>query len=659
MPALTFIFAIVAVVAIGWVVRLLARPSDRGRGWRVALLLVVACIALALGGYNALIVQRKSTAKQAVEHGRELMQQGKPDEAEREFRRAERLDPKSKAPKEELGKVAEARREAQQRAAQGTGTAAPSGGGSGGGPPGTPASSGSHPQRRESQVRITRYAIDVTLHPEKHSLTADARFGVRAKRGKLRAFEIAFSPACDIKAITVDAKPAQAKREGEWVTVTPADPLSSRRDAEVFARYDGFGKERILPGGDVIDAEGSYLRPESRWCPAIGYLEFRSPVTERITVPNGQFAVGPGRLKSQRTDGDATTYEWECPQNAMGVALAAGPWERLEGKAGNVPISVLLWRKHAGRAEHVLAIAKRSLELYERLYGQYPYDKLAIVEIPFFPGGYSPTSIVMLGEVLFEKGGYVRKLFDAVVAHEIAHQWWGNLVVPQGPGAGWLAEAFAEYSSIMYIEHTAGEKAFRRALWDAKQQYHFLNQNPPEEAIIDTDPFDQQGSYMGVVYSKGAYVLHMLRFVIGDDAFYATLKGFLSRHEYGIGTIEEFKAEAEKRSGQKLGWFFDQWLNRTGTIELVYDWSTHSVGNGEWETIITLDQQSKLPYVMPIELQVVTPSGNVLDKGKLTAAHDEFRFVTRDEPRDIDIDPHDNLLLAVPRRKAPVAGQPS
>jgi len=663
MPALTFVFAIVAIVAIGYVIRLLSRPTGdrRGRGWQVGLLLLVVCVALGLGAYNAVVVQRKQEAKQAVERGKELMQRGKTDEAEQEFKRAQELDPKNKAPKEELEKVAKAREEAKRRADQGTGTVAPSGGGGGGGgAAGGAATPAGHPQRRESQVRITGYAIDVTLDPKKHALTAEARFSIRAKRAKVREFDLALSPECTIQKLTVAGKPADRKREGEWITVSPKGPVDSRRDSEVTIRYKGFGKERLLPAGDVLSTEGSYLRPESRWCPAIGYLEFRSPVTVRITVPKGQFALGPGVLKSEKPAADGgTTYEWECKQNAMGVAIAAGPWQKLEGKAGDVPITVLLWKKDAARAEHVLAVAKRSVELFERLYGKFPYDKLAIAEIPFFPGGYSPTSMVLLGEILFQKNSRITKLFDAVIAHEIAHQWWGNLVMPQGPGAGWLAEGFAEYSSIVYVEHTLGEKAFRRALWDAKQQYHFLNQNPPEEAIIDTDPFNQQGSYMGVVYSKGAYVLHMLRQVIGDEAFYATLKGFLDDRRYGLGTIAQFEAEAEKRSKQKLDWFFDEWLERTGTIVLVYDWRTQSLGSGEWETVITLDQQSDPPYRMPIDLQVVTPSGKTLDTGKLTGAHNEFRFVTRDEPRDIDIDPRDNLLLAIPKRKAPATTQPS
>jgi len=651
MPALTFVYAIVVIGCVAAVIRILSQPRDEqsGRGWLVGLLLALACVALVLGARNALIVHQKAQAQKHLERGREMVQKGQVKEAEAELEEAVRIDPKNEEAEKELERLRKAREDAEARAAQGTGEVSP-----GGGPGGAAASAAAaqgHPQRRESQVNITRYALDVELFPKEHKLTGEARFSVRAKKGRLRSFEIALSPQCEIKTITVGGKPAKTERQDEWIEVTPRDRVTTKQDTEIVISYAGFGKDRILPAGDVLSPEGSYLRPESRWCPAVGFLEFRAPVRVSITVPKGQLALGPGVLKSERkTESGGTTFEWECRQNAMGVCIAAGPWERLDGKAGDLPIIVLLWKQHADYAEKLLSEAKQVLAHFTSIYGDFPYDKLAIAEIPFFPGGYSPTSMVLFGELMFDEK---EELIQKVLAHEIAHQWWGNLVLPQGPGAGWLAEGFAEYSSILYVGHANGEEAFRRALWDAKQQYHVLMQNPPEEPIIETDPFNQQGSYIGVVYSKGAYVLHMLKYVIGEEPFFATLKGFLEAHPHGIGTIAEFREEAEKHSGQKLEWFFEQWLERTGTIQLTYDWSTTSLDDGRYETTITLDQQTEKPYRMPIDLRLVTSKGKPMNTEDLTDPHSEFRFVTSAEPRDIDIDPHDNLLLAVPKRTTP------
>ncbi len=651
MAALPFLYAIVALACLVGAVRLLSRPvSSRRGGWLVALLLVGSVAALVLGAREAITVQRAASAVRETRRGRELLQQGKTKEAEDRFRRAARLDPRNKEAQKELEGIEKTRRAAQQRASQGSGRV--SGGGSGaGGATASPSPRG-HPQRRESQVTITDYSLDVSLSPAEHSLKGNATFAVRAKRGKLRSFEIALSPLCRIEALTVGGQTAATKRSDEWTEVTPASRIGDRHDVTVNVRYVGFGKQRMLPAGDVLDSGGSYLRPESRWCPAIGYLEFRSPVHVRITVPEGESALGPGVLKSQtKAPSGGTTFDWDCRRNAMGVCIAAGPWVRLDGRAGNVPVSVLLWKKHAAQGPKILAEAQQVVRYLSTLYDPFPYDKLAIAEIPFFPGGYSPTSMVLLGEIMFDHP----ELMQKVIAHEIAHQWWGNLVLPRGPGAGWLAEGFAEYSSLLYVGHANGEQAFRRALWEEKQEYHVLMQNPPEEPIIETDPFNQQGGYTGVVYQKGAYVLHMLRYVVGDAAFFETLRGFLDDHRYGAATITDFRREAERHSGRKLDVFFRQWLERSGTIELTYDWSTTALDSGRYDTRIVLTQRNDPPYQTPIDLQLVTTQGRSLGTRDLSAAQNEYHFLSSAEPRDVDIDPHDNLLLAVPKRAPPAA----
>src|SRR5947209_19618377 len=128
---------------------------------------------------------------------------------------------------------------------------------------------------------------------------------------------------------------------------------------------------------------------------------------------------------------------------------------------------------------------------------------MAGVEIPYFPGGYGPTSFVMLTEASFR----AKEVPVDFLAHEIAHQWWGNSVFPQGPGAGWLSEAFAEYAADCYLERAGGAKALQRAVRGAAAKYLDAVQRLPEEPIQETDPYDQRGAYEAVIYEKGSLVL--------------------------------------------------------------------------------------------------------------------------------------------------------
>ena len=674
MTVITLVMVAVALACIFLAVRQMSAPADTpGRGVKIVLLLVATVVALVFGGANTIKLHRKSQAKKYLEHGRELVQQGEMGPAEAEFRRADELDPDNEEIDKELADVEEAQRIAKERQGQGQGQVSDAGGGGGSGAPAPPQGSPSsppirrnHPQRVESQITIVDYELDADLDLDRASIKGRARLLIRSKEKKLKRFQISLSPKCTIDTITVDGQPAEAKRTDDWIEVTPKDNVTAEKDHKLLVVYEGFGDETLLraegsdegqrrptgmlPGGDILSREGSYLRPESRWYPAIGFLEFRSPVTVRLTVPDGQVAVGPGR------EGDVTdapsggkTYEWVSNRIVGGIAVATGQWKRLDGEEAGVPVMVLLWEKHADQAQKVMADTKAAMRYQTELFGKFPYEKYLVAEVPVFPGGYSPASLTFIGESVFED----QKLVDRILPHEVAHQWWGNLMLPQGAGAGWLAEGFAEYAHILYLGHANGDEAFSRAIWDAKQQYHLLQANPPEEPIAETDPFDQQGSYIGVVYSKGACVLHMLRHVMGEEAFFATLEEFVQQHKFGVAIISEFRDLAEEHHGQPLDWFFDQWLDRTGMIELSYNWETAQADDGSWETTVTLDQLTEEPYRMPIDFQLVTQTGKPVGTEELSQKHHVFVFITNRPPRDVNIDPDDKLLMAVPKIYTP------
>ena len=666
MPVLTIVFAGGAIVGVVLLIRVIAKPPEeaRGRGWKMSLLLVFTVACLVFGARNAVIVYREGQSKKALEHGRELVQRGAITDAEAEFKRATELDPDNKEAADELAKLEEQRKRAEQRAAQGSGSVSSSGGGGGGGGPaggggqgGTPAPPKirtAHPQRVESQIVINDYDLVVDLDLTGQSLEAEATLKIRSKKKKLKTFQVALSPECKVQDLTVNGQPATHTRTGDWLEVKPKGRVVDDADLTLVVKYTGFGGgsgQSMLPGGDIISEKGSYLRPESRWYPAIGFLEFRSPVAVRITVPKGQYALGQGKLVSKKElAGGKTAFEYSSSKKTAGICIATGKWKRFEAEEGNLPVSVLLWEQHAKQGEAMLKATRRAVRHFSELFGEFPYEKLTIAEVPVFPGGYSPASLALLGEPVFDKEG----AYEEILAHEVAHQWWGNLMLPQGEGAGWLAEGFAEYGHIMHWAHIDGDQALRDMLWDAKQQYYLLMSNPPEEPILETDPFDQQGSYIGVIYSKGAYILHMLRSVMGDDAFFAALRDFLQEHRYDVATIDDLKKEAAKQHGADLEWFFEQWIERTGTMLVAYDWSAEELSDGTYETTVVVEQQTDQPYRMPIDIQLVTATDRPLTTEWLSDTRHEFKLITKLRPRDIDLDPRDNLLMAVPKRLIPM-----
>jgi len=339
----------------------------------------------------------------------------------------------------------------------------------------------------------------------------------------------------------------------------------------------------------------------------------------------------------------ATTV-WETLQPAAMIPLAVGRYVVKTQKADGIELSVYLFPRHAARADAYLREARAIVNFYASRFGPYPYEKLAIAEIPVFPGGYGSTSLLMLTEASFD----APKLPISFLAHEIAHQWWGNSVFPQGPGCGWLSEAFAEYSSFLYMERKGGRAALKACLRDAARGYWSAISGGYEEPIAATDPYDQIGAYRGVIYDKGAYVLHSLRYVLGDETFFTLLREFASRYAHSKADIDAFTRLCEEKSGRSLKSFFDAWLNRSGALRLTYRYETRPAGQGEMEISLVLKQEGTV-YSGPLEILLTTSQGHLRHRVELGGPEQTFILKAPGPPSSLDFDPEDWWLKYTPR----------
>jgi aminopeptidase N len=286
------------------------------------------------------------------------------------------------------------------------------------------------------------------------------------------------------------------------------------------------------------------------------------------------------------------------------------------------------------RADAFLRETTRILRFYVSRFGSYPFEKLAIAEIPYFPGGYGTTSFVMLTEASFR----AKQVPVEFLAHEIAHQWWGNAVFPQGLGAGWLSEAFAEYAAFLYLESVGGPKALRRAVRRAAAEYHDAVRRRSAEPIRETDPYDQRGAYQALIYQKGALVLHALRYTVGDAKFFRILRQFADRHRYGTASIEEFQRAVESVHGEPMGWFFDQWLGRTGSPRLTYRYTTTATA-----ALVEVTQPEP-PYRLPIDVAIESQNNLTRHRVLLEGTRQQLTLPLSGPVSALGFDPEDWIL---------------
>ena len=212
-----------------------------------------------------------------------------------------------------------------------------------------------------------------------------------------------------------------------------------------------------------------------------------------------------------------------------------------------------------------------ALEFYSDKVGPFSYEKLANVQSNSVSGGMEAASAIFYSEGSVTGDRSVR--WRNVVIHEIAHQWFGNAVTESDWDDVWLSEGFATYFTLLYIEHAYGRDEFLSGLEDSRRRILEFDKQRPDYRVVHDNLSDMSQVTTGQIYQKGAWILHMLRGMIGDEAFWTGIRSYYRAHQDGHATTADFRREMERASGKDLRVFFDQWLTRGGLVRLDGDWS--------------------------------------------------------------------------------------
>jgi aminopeptidase N len=309
--------------------------------------------------------------------------------------------------------------------------------------------------------------------------------------------------------------------------------------------------------------------------------------------------------------------------------------------------------KDAAYAPKGFSSAAPALAFFSQTVAPYPYEKLALIIGATRFGGMENSSAIVFPSSLFDlrPNDKMSARFDIptriedVVAHEIAHQWFGDSVTESTWADLWLSEGFATYFAGMFIQKHEGEAAFREYMQNAAARY-FSYEKQRNTPIHDTETQDLMRLLNPNNYEKGAWVLHMLRGRLGDGAFFKGLRDYYNDHRDANATTEDLRRALEKSSGQNLREFFARWVYGAG--HPVYEWS--SVAHGNSLTITVTQIQSGAPFLDPVPIEI-TDGGNrqralVLPRSKLAS----LSVRTKGRPTTIQIDPDGTLLKEVVAR---------
>ena len=420
-----------------------------------------------------------------------------------------------------------------------------------------------YPRAGNGGYDVGNYDLDVGYDPAGRTLTGRATITATAT-GNLTRFDLDFT-GLDTSSITIDGAAAQFEQrdDGELV-VTPAGTLAAGSTFTTVVTYSGHPRGYADPAlgqtGFLATTDGAIAigEPEiaATWFPVNDHPRDKATYTIRISAPSGLSALSNGVLVSRENSARAgfTTWTWRIssPMAPYLATMVVGNYRVHESTHEGLPVIIAVDTSLSRDIDDVLARTPEVIDYLETVFGPYPFDALGGIVVDDARIGFAlenQTRPVYAGG-FFEGGGGVSAL-----AHELAHQWFGDSVSVHDWSEIWLNEGFATYAEWLWEEHTGGRTA--QATFNDIYAGGFggwdVAPGAPGRAAL----------FSGAVYVRGGLTLHALRVTVGDNAFFRILKEWTARKKDSSATTAEFIALAEEISGSQLDTLFQEWLYDT------------------------------------------------------------------------------------------------
>ena len=377
------------------------------------------------------------------------------------------------------------------------------------------------------------------------------------------------------------------------------------------------------------------------WFPSIDHPYDKATVEFFVTAPDGFDVIANGALVetiSLQNKSKLSHWRESAPIPTYCMVIGATEFSIINvGSWAGTPVIYYLYPKDRDNGIKDYGRALQMLEFYTNLIGPYPYEKLALVESSTRFGGMENSSNIFFDEKAFNGSGRL----EGTVAHEIAHQWFGDSVTEADWHHLWLSEGFATYFENIFFERADGREKFVRLMLKDKETYLKSN-SANSRPIYDPATTDLFKLLNANNYQKGAWVLHMLRHVVGDKAFFAAIRDYYQRFRDRNAMTIDFQRVVEAHSNQELAWFFDEWIYKAG--HPVYDarWRWDEAAK-ELRLTITQKQEQTI-FRMPLDVVIKTGETVRLEIVQMNEREQTFTFKLDAKPRSVAIDPDEWVL---------------
>jgi tetratricopeptide (TPR) repeat protein len=516
----------------------------------------------------------------------------------------------------------------------------------------------------KTRLHVDDYQIDATLEPHLHTIQVRVKVKFTAQQDlSVAVFEL----NNDLRVTKVtDEKnqPLSAERVTQDSTVRVPLPAGLAKDSSMTLTFEYEGQlenadNSPVPGLKLayIGDDTSYLLYAGRWFPVSNFGLDRFTSTISITLPAHMVVIGSGKETAGETAAPkksttasvlpTKTFTFVSSKPSFPGTIIAGVFQEYKSDEGGVDLHTYFKPTHESLAPTYTTTAVQEFTYFITLYGLPPSQKLNVVEMPgdTVPYVWAPGIAGLAGPSITEKTNY-RLLADA-----IAHQWWGVSVSPESKEDWWLTDGFSRYSEAMYVESAAGSAGLEEAVKDMSVGA-LAYDTVPLSSANKLDIFSTE--FQSLATDKGAMILHMLRWVLGEDKYNKTMRDFATEFAGKAASMDDFKTIAEKNHGDQLTWFFSQWLDSTGAPEFKVKYTTYRLGGAA----ATTPGSDKAPgfrvngeisqdldlFRMPVDLRVDTDGKTENKRIEVVGTNSPFSIETFGRPRRISIDPDHRVL---------------
>jgi aminopeptidase N len=383
-----------------------------------------------------------------------------------------------------------------------------------------------------------------------------------------------------------------------------------KRESNLDRGFYFYRKDEVVPN---LPSDIAYTMTEpsdSRyWFPCYDEPWDKATVDVIVKVRKNFLVASNGLLIRDEVLGDERTFHWRSlfPMSTYLITFATSEYitfshwyRRISNPDDSIEVKYYVWREDSAKAGNAFKNVVDMMKFFSEKFGEYPFEKYGMVAVyPFGYGGMEHQTMTTIHRRWLD-GNY-----EGGIAHELAHQWWGDLVTCENWSEIWLNEGFASYGDALYTEYKYGVENFKAKLQSWAIYYFFEDSiirysiyNPPPQKLFGT-----------AVYFKGAWVLHMLRNLIGDSLFFSVLKEWGKRYAYSTGTTQKFIQVVNDITGEDFNWFFEQWVYNSGYP--VFDYNVWVSNDDSLSLIFQVRQIQKNSRVFKVPIEIKIQAGDL------------------------------------------------